>query len=54
MKEPEPSVFFVRAANPPGGDGGPDGVNVPTAVLVQKLGVTTQAGMVRRVASVRK
>jgi hypothetical protein len=44
----------VRAANPSGGMFAPIDVKVPSVVLVQILGVTTQAFTVSRVVSVIK
>jgi hypothetical protein len=41
--------FFVSIANPEGGDVVPVELKVPTIVLGQKLGVTTQAGIVSSV-----
>jgi hypothetical protein len=46
--------FFVRIANYAGGDVVPVEVKVPTIVLGQKLGVTTQAGIVSSVELVIK
>ena len=45
---------FASVANPAGADGVPIEVKVPTVVFGQKLGVTTQAGMVSRVVSIRE
>ena len=41
--------FFIKITNPEGGDVVPVEVKVPTIVLGQKLGVTTQAGIVSSV-----
>ena len=47
-------MFFVRAENPTGVIFATLEVNVAKVVLGQILGVTTQAGTVRRVVSVMK
>lgn len=49
----EPSAFFVIVANPPGAVVAPVEVSVPTDVLGQIEGVTTHAGTVSSVVSVR-
>ena len=46
--------FLDRTENPAGAVKTPIGVIVPVEVLLQKLGVITQAGMVRIVISVMK
>ena len=48
------SEFLVSVANPAVAYDVPIEVKVPTVVFGQKLGVTTQAGMVSRVVSIRE
>ena len=48
------SPFFVRTAKPTAGVEVPADVNVPVVVFAQMLGLTTQLGIVKVVASVMK
>ena len=48
------SPFFVRTAKSAVGVAAPVDINVPIVVLAQIVGVTTQAGIVKFVASVMK